>query len=418
MSLFGTLGTLRGLAIAGGTAVEKIEALEKERQDKIYDGFKSWVDKTVPRAGDYKTKATILRRKIKDQLEQVVDKYLGGTKLTDSQKVAAGRALLKDHGNKIENIDKAYEQSSALSQILYNQTSDAYKQKTEFKPLTTSAFVNSRLANLGKLKTKETMDDAALFATRTNLGDFNESPEGIIKALSIYDGSNIFRTGFDEAHLRTVASGSLPAGMEEFRGPMPELARVERVKTISTLEAMKEVQAYELNEAKLAKYISDIKKNTGLDPYKWKVSDWRNNYKTVIADAVNKTDFNFGAISFAQDGSVLLPMGQGVEKAGYEKAKQLVLNSSFANFVKGAISAKQQDSAQFLATAIPLANNVSAVGVPIISPNKPRTKDNIDYSRLLSGHVYKFGGTRGIYMRINPDAEKPIDQGVFSIIPR
>ena len=64
MSLFGSLGTFRGLAIAGGSAVEKIEALEKERQDKIYDGFKAWVDKTVPRAGEYKTKATILRRKI------------------------------------------------------------------------------------------------------------------------------------------------------------------------------------------------------------------------------------------------------------------------------------------------------------------------------------------------------------------
>ena len=48
---------------------------------------------------------------------------------------------------------------------------------------------------------------------------------------------------------------------------MPELARVERVETISTLEAMKEVQAYELNEAKLGKYISDIQKNSGLEPY-------------------------------------------------------------------------------------------------------------------------------------------------------
>ena len=111
-------------------------------------------------------------------------------------------------------------------------------------------------------------------------------------------------------------------------------------------------------------------------------------------------------------------MGQGAEKAGYEKAKQAVLNSSFANFVKGAISAKQQDSAQFLATAIPLANNVSVVDVPIVNPNRPRTADNIDYSRLLSGHVYKFGGMRGIYMRTNPTAEDPKKQGVFEPIPR
>ena len=418
MSIFGSLGNIRGAFIAAGTAAEKIEALEKERQDKIYDGFKGWVDKTIPRAGEYKTKATVLRRKVSEQLEQVIDKYFGDTALKDSQKVAGARALLKDHGNKVENIDKAYEQSSALSQILYNQASDAYKKKNTFKPLSTGAFVNSRLANLGNLKTKETVDDSALFTTRTNLGDFNESPEGIIKALSIYDGSNIFRTGFDEAHLKNVATQSLPAGMEEFRGPMPELARVDRVPVVNTLDAMKEVQTYGLNQAKLAKYISDIEKNNGLDPYKWKASDWRNNYKTVLTDAVNKTDFNFGTISFSQDGSVLLPMGQGQQKAGYEAAKQTVLNNSFANFVKGAISAKQQDSQQFLATAIPLANNVSSIEVPIINPNRPRTKDNIDYSKLLSGSVYKFGGSRGIYMRTNPEAEDPKKQGEFSIIPR
>ena len=256
MSIFGSLGAFRGLAIAGGTAADKIEALEKERQDKIYDGFKGWVDKTIPRAGEYKTKATVLRRKVSEQLEQVIDKYLGDTNLKDSQKVAAGRALLKDHGNKVENIDKAYEQSSALSQILYNQASDSYKKNNAFKPLSTSAFVNSRLANLGNLKTKETIDDAALFTTRTNLGDFNESPEGIIKALSIYDGSNIFRTGFDEAHLRNVATQSLPAGMEDYRGAMPELARVERVPVVKTLDALKEVQAFGLNEAKVRKYIT------------------------------------------------------------------------------------------------------------------------------------------------------------------
>lgn len=418
MSIFGSLGTFRGLAIAGGTAAEKVEALEKERQDKIYDGFKGWVDKTIPRAGEYKTKATVLRRKLSDQLEQVIDKYFVDTNLNDSQKVAGARALLKDHGNKVENIDKAYEQSSALSQILYNQTSDAYKKKNVFKPLSTGAFVNSRLANLGNLKTKETVDDAALFTTRTNLGDFNDSPEGIIKALSIYDGSNIFRTGFDEAHLRNVATQSLPAGMEEFRGAMPELARVERKTTITTLDALKEVQAYGLNEAKLAKYISDIKKNNGLDPYKWKASDWRNNYKTVLTDAVNKTDFNFGTISFSQDGSVLLPMGQGQQKAGYEAAKQTVLDSSFANFVKGAIGAKQYDSETFKAIAFPLANNVSDVKIPVINPNEPMTKENIKYDSLLSGKVYKFGGNRAIYMELEPNAKDSSKRGVFSILPR
>jgi hypothetical protein len=56
--------------------------------------------------------------------------------------------------------------------------------------------------------------------------------------------------------------------------------------------------------------------------------------------------------------------------------------------------------------------------VPIINSDLPRTADNIDYSKLLSGHVYKFGGSKGIYMRTNPNAENAKDQGVFSIIPR
>jgi hypothetical protein len=56
--------------------------------------------------------------------------------------------------------------------------------------------------------------------------------------------------------------------------------------------------------------------------------------------------------------------------------------------------------------------------VPIVNSDLPRTKENIDYSKLLSGHVYKFGGMRGIYMRTNPTAEDPMKQGVFEIIPR
>ncbi len=412
MSIFGSLGAFRGLAIAGGTAADKIEALEKERQDKIYDGFKGWVDKTIPRAGEYKTKATILRRKVSEQLEQVIDKYLGTTKLNDSQKVAAGRALLKDHGNKIENIDKAYEQSSALSQILYNQASDSYKKQNKFIPLSTSAFVNSRLANLGNLKTKETIDDAALFTTRTNLGDFNDSPEGIIKALSIYDGSNIFRTGFDEAHLKNVATQSLPAGMEEFRGPMPELARVDRVPVVNTLDAMKEVQAFGLNEAKVRKYIYDVTK--GDKGYTWKPTDWTKIYKQGVSNVASKTGFKEGSISFTDEGQIIFPQAPAgsQEKITYNKTKQTVYDVSFSNLVKNAVAANQYDSDTFKAVAYGLAEQVSVIKTPTKLDGK------VDYAKLMNGSIYKFGNQKAIYYLLNVNAENPIDRGKLQILPQ
>jgi len=412
MSIFGSLGNMRGAFIAAGTAAEKIEALEKERQDKIYDGFKGWVDKTVPRAGDYKTKATILRRKLSDQLEQVIDKYFVDTKLNDSQKVAGARALLKDHGNKIENIDKAYEQSSALSQILYNQASDTYKKNNTFKALTTGAFVNSRLANLSKLKTKETVDDAALFTTRTNLGDFNDSPEGIIKALSIYDGSNIFRTGFDEAQLRNVATQSLPAGMEEFRGAMPELARVERQNVVTTLEAMKEVQAFGLNEAKVRKYIYDV--NKGDTGYTWKPTDWTKIYKQGVSNVAAKTGFKEGSISFTDDGQIIFPQAPAgsVEKKKYNETKQTVYDVSFSNLVKNAVAANQQNSDTFKAVAFGLAEQVSVVETPLTSDNK------VDYAKLVNGRIYRFGNQKAIYYLLDVDAKNPLDRGKLQILPQ
>lgn len=417
MSIFGSLGNFRGLAIAGGAAAERISQLEKEREDKIFSGIQDWVKETIPRAGEYRTKATVLRRKIEGQLEQVVDKYLGDSNLTESQKIAGARALLKDHGNKIENIDKAYSDAQAMGQILYESQPDAFKKANSYSPITTSSFVNTRLANLGNLKTKESLQDASLYATRTNLGDFNDTPEGIIKALSIYDGSNIFRSGYDEAQLKNITA-PVTAGLDEYRGEMPELARVERVPVISTLEAMQQAQTYRLNEAKLAKYISDMEDGTETGVAKWKPSDWRGNYKTIAMDVAGKVGFKEGEISFTPEGQVMFPMGQGAEQERYTKAKTDFYNNAFSNFVKGAIGANAYDTPAFKSVAYGLANNVSITEVPLIDSTKVISKDNINYSNLLSGNIYQVGANKGIYIEIDPKAEIAKERGLFSIIPK
>ena len=150
--------------------------------------------------------------------------------------------------------------------------------KKAYTPLSTSAFVNSRLANLGQLKTKETVDDNALHITRTQLGDFNASIDAVKHASKIYDGSNIFRTGYNEAVFKNIQDSVL-SSTADYRGAMPELAKVERVKIITTLDAQKEVQAYALNEAKMKKHLNEIEKSSGKNAIKWKSTDWRNNYK-------------------------------------------------------------------------------------------------------------------------------------------
>lgn len=410
------LSFLQMAAIAGGTASKVIDRVEKERQDKIFGGVKDWIKETVPRAGEYKTKATVYRRKIEDQLEQVISKYFGDSGLNKSQQTAGARALLADHGYKIENIDKAYQQSSALNQIIYNQQSDAYKSNNEFKPFTTNMFVNSRLANLGKLKTNESVEDSALYTTRVNLGDFNATPEGVIKGLEIYDGSQIFRKGYNEKTLRNMMQSAMPSGMSDYSGELPKLAKVERKNVVNTLDAFKEVQLFKLNDARLRKNISEITKNEG-DGYKWKVSDWQRNYKSTLGDAINKSGFAFGEISFPPEGGVILPMGSGQNKAKYEKAKSQVLDNSFMNFVNGAIVAKQHDTSQFLSFAIPLANNVSETSIPLINQGQDATSTNIDYNRLISGRVYRVGNNKGIWMLLDKDAEGA-KRGMFSLIPR
>jgi len=417
MSIFGSLGNFRGLAIAGGSAAERISQLEKEREDKIFSGIQNWVKETIPRAGEYRTKATVLRRKIEGQLEQVVDKYLGDSNLTESQKIAGARALLKDHGNKIENIDKAYSDAQAMGQILYESQPDAFKKANRYNPITTSSFVNTRLANLGNLKTKESLQDASLYATRTNLGDFNDTPEGIIKALSIYDGSNIFRSGYDEAQLKNITA-PVTAGLDEYRGEMPELARVERVPVISTLEAMQQAQKYRLNEAQLAKYISDIEKGTETGVAKWKPSDWRGNYKTIALEVSNKVGFEPGELSFSEEGYPMFPMGSGKPRKEYAKAKQRFYNESFSNFVKGAIGANAYDTPAFKSVAYGLANNVSVTEVPLQDATKGISPDNINYNNLLSGNIYQVGANKGIYIEIDPSAKKAKDRGLFSIVPK
>lgn len=417
MAFFGSLGALRGLAIAGGQAAKTIDAREKEREDKIYDGIKTWVKDTMPTSKEYGSKAIILRRKVSDSINQVVQKYLDGMDLTKEQKVAGARALLKDHGYKVENIDKAYQKASALNQIFYNMSTT--ENKGDYTPLSTSAFVNTRLANLGKLKTKETVDDNALFITRTQLGDFNASIDGVKQASKIYDGSNIFRTGFNESVFKNVQDSVL-SSTADYRGAMPELAKVKRKQTITTLEAQKEVQAYALKEAQLKKYISDVENATGKNAIKWKATDWRNNYKLSLNDALNKTDFNFGEISFSQDGSILLPMGTGTNKTKYEAAKTKVLDNAFMNFVNGAIKANQYDSEAFKSVAFPLANNVSTTKFPKINATQPIGEEgtNLNFAKLLSGRVYEFGGYKAIWMQHSPKEKDPRKRGNFYRLPR
>ena len=115
MSIFGSLGNFRGLAIAGGKAAERISELEKEREDKIFSGIQDWVKETIPRAGEYRTKATVLRRKIEGQLEQVVEQLAMSIIPVTSQKEKAKEELY-------QLLQESIIQQSFQELIQFNQT--------------------------------------------------------------------------------------------------------------------------------------------------------------------------------------------------------------------------------------------------------------------------------------------------------
>ena len=117
MGLFGSLGTFRGLAIAGGAAADVIRPAEEKREARYNDAFDKFVDNNVPRFMEARQKRIAIKNNLKGQLNSIVATYIRPTDLNISQNSAYELAekLLFDNGGKIENINTRYKNEMANS---------------------------------------------------------------------------------------------------------------------------------------------------------------------------------------------------------------------------------------------------------------------------------------------------------------
>tara|TARA_R100000149_G_C5871039_1_gene135022 strand:- start:27 stop:1235 length:1209 start_codon:yes stop_codon:yes gene_type:complete len=389
------LGFLRTALIAGGTAAEIIRKEEREREKGLMKNLTGWIDNVKPRADEYLTKATQIKRKARDNIEQVVSKYFGDETLTDAQKVRGAVALLADHGNKIENIDKAFQSKYTYNKVMAEQ----FPELASVTPYSANDFVKESLMNLSEVKTNITIDEAAKRMARVKMGDFNYSTDGVIKANSIYGGLGIFNKLPSAEQMESILKGSLPAGVDEYRGPMRELAPVKRAPTKDNLETLTIIQNYKLNDAKIKKYLKDASKDD-TKPDKYKISNWLDVYKNSIKGAADMRNFKGGKVSFTEDGQVIFPQAPtgSAAKTKYEATKQQIFDVGFYGLTRSAIFSGQTNNPQFLAAVGSVIDTVSKTRVPLINPNEGITASNIDKDKLTLGAVYIGAGRNNIYI--------------------
>jgi len=405
------LGFLRTALIAGGTAAEIIRKEEREREKNLRDSLTGWIDKVKPRADEYLTKTAKIKRKAKDNIEQIISQYIPDENLSKQQKVRIAVALMNDHGNKIENINKAYQDKYMGMRRL----ADDLKQGSNFK-YDKYDFVKDSLMNLSSIKTNLTLDDQTTRMARMELGDFNASPEGLIAGSKMYGGLGIFRKPPSEDDMRNMIKMSLPPGLDKFSGAMPEMVQVQRKEdaSIDTFSMQKLMKDLELTDSQIEKNNAEIAKKNKTDASKWKLSDWVNSYNNAFRTTAGKFNFKDGEMSFSNDG-ILMLNAPGEPGKTFRENKKKVLIGAFQGLVRAGILAQATNSDQFMAAVGTFANSVPVTQTPMIN-------GQVDYSKLISGSVYETntnrGKVKGVWTRTNPDAETAKEQGDFIFVPK
>ena len=410
MSIFGSLGFGRGLAIAGGTAAVKIDRLEKDRQDKVSARLEKYIDDVVPKANDYKTKAVSYRRKMKEALNQVINTYFQDTELSKSQKIAGAKALLADHGYKMENIEKAFFDKANVAKFVYDNK-PANQRTTPFSYSTTD-FVNDNLRNLGQLKTDVTIDDVTRNFARVKFGDYTKTPDGFINAMKIYDGSNIFHNAYDPGFLKTTIEQSVP-DLSEYSGPMTELPQVERVSKKDSFAALKEYKDFKVglkaNEVQIKKNLDAINQNALKKFDKFTPAYWDKAYKDQTTVRATEIGFDRESISFTDQGVAFVTAPQGsAQRKNFNINVATLNNLTFSDMVaQGSAINGMFEHAPFIGLINKLGKNVkyydketdsysNSLRLPVTTVNG---QTQTDTSKLLIGGIYDVGGQRMVYYK-------------------
>jgi len=188
MGLFGSLGTFRGLAIAGGAAADVIRPAEEKREARYNDAFDKFVDNNVPRFMEARQKRIAIKNSLKGQLNTIVAKYVkpaSGTALNVNSQFELAEKILFTNGGKIENIDKAFLQEQ--------------KNSADPKSYTVSSFVNNLVKN------PKNSDDARTLEQIIDARAYEIAPDPTIDIASKVESL----AGYKDSALYTMDRGTV-----------------------------------------------------------------------------------------------------------------------------------------------------------------------------------------------------------------
>jgi len=193
MGLFGSLGTFRGLAIAGGAAADVIRPAEEKREARYNDAFDKFVDNNVPRFMEARQKRISIKNNLKGQLNNIVATYIRPTDLNISENSAYELAekLLFDNGGKIENINTRYKNEMANSND---------------KNYTPATFINKYFNNPKDNKDSRTIDQILDSKANELAPDPTIDIAGKAESLAGYKDSAFYTMNRDTVKDRLIAA--------------------------------------------------------------------------------------------------------------------------------------------------------------------------------------------------------------------
>ena len=193
MGLFGSLGTFRGLAIAGGAAADVIRPAEEKREARYNDAFDKFVDNNVPRFMEARQKRIAIKNNLKGQLNSIVATYIRPTDLNISENSAYELAekLLFDNGGKIENINTRYKNEMANS------------NDKDYSP---AMFINKYFNNPKDNKDSRSIDQILEYKANQLAPDPTIDIAGKAESLAGYKDSAFYTMDRDTVKARLIAA--------------------------------------------------------------------------------------------------------------------------------------------------------------------------------------------------------------------
>lgn len=194
---FRTLGALRGLAIGGGAAADIVRASDVRKSKEYNDAFNQFIDNNVGALKKASAKQRLLENKMKKDISQIVETYLGDYDYSDSVKYEIANTIYSSHGYNMDNINK--DVSKRLNNHLMNNLTETQDNNT-FK------YVDSYITLPKDVSSERTLDQIA----KKNAQEMSPMPTLDLKAKAVglgrYKESAFFTPDTGKIELNLLAA--------------------------------------------------------------------------------------------------------------------------------------------------------------------------------------------------------------------